>query len=87
MNGNSLGYTQNQDELTLTSSDVIRVLKYNDDGWWHGELKGGPTGLFPSNYVQLCRNHPAYTTEVHSDFTVSLTYINIIMALTILLLY
>ena len=55
---------QNHDELTFATGDVIRVLEYNDDGWWCGELRGGQIGLLPSNYVQLLENQHAHIAEV-----------------------
>jgi len=40
-----------EDELTFQESQIIYVLKKNDDGWWEGVMEG-ITGLFPGNYVE-----------------------------------
>ncbi|KAK3107202.1 hypothetical protein FSP39_009234 [Pinctada imbricata] len=45
---------ENDDELTLSESDVVTVLDKNleDAGWWKGELNG-KVGVFPDNFVEL----------------------------------
>lgn len=47
-------YTQNNnDELTLSVGDVIEFLGEVEEGWWRGKLSG-KTGVFPSNFVEVC---------------------------------
>ena len=41
---------ENENEMSLSKGDVIKVLKEVDEGWWLGECDGRK-GLFPSNYV------------------------------------
>jgi len=46
------------DELSLEVNDVILVTSRapngDEDGWWLGQLNG-KTGLFPTNYVEECK--------------------------------
>jgi len=43
-------------ELTLELGDTVKVLKYEENGWWRGQLtmpgKPPKTGLFPATYVK-----------------------------------
>ncbi|XP_078576333.1 proline-serine-threonine phosphatase-interacting protein 2-like isoform X3 [Branchiostoma floridae x Branchiostoma japonicum] len=43
--------SQGQQELTLRKGRHIRVLKRENDLWWHGEMDG-KIGVFPSTYVE-----------------------------------
>jgi len=43
--------SERDDELKMSTGDVIRVLEKRPDGWWRGQLNGS-TGLFPSTYVK-----------------------------------
>ncbi|KAI9015309.1 hypothetical protein CLU79DRAFT_707655, partial [Phycomyces nitens] len=64
---------ENQDELTLRTGDIIRVLNAVDDGWWLGEIDGR-RGIFPVNYTEpTCETPPplvpcksAHTTPVEN---------------------
>ncbi|XP_076349020.1 nostrin-like isoform X3 [Tachypleus tridentatus] len=40
-----------EDELTIFTGDIIKILKKCDTNWWKGELNG-TIGLFPSTYVE-----------------------------------
>ena len=51
------------EELSFQKTDVLAVLRLQDDGWWEAEVsrsvKGGAVGvggvgLVPSNYLQRC---------------------------------
>ncbi|OAD73801.1 hypothetical protein PHYBLDRAFT_95741, partial [Phycomyces blakesleeanus NRRL 1555(-)] len=42
---------ENDDELTLRTGDIIRVLNAVDDGWWLGEIDQR-RGIFPVNYTE-----------------------------------
>ena len=49
------------EELTFAKTDILAVLRLQDDGWWEAEVKEsskgsqlGSVGLVPSNYLQQC---------------------------------
>ena len=44
------------EELSFQKTDVLAVLRLQDDGWWEAEVTGkkGRPGLVPSNYLQRC---------------------------------
>ena len=49
------------EELTFAKTDILAVLRLQDDGWWEAEVKEsskgsrlGGVGLVPSNYLQQC---------------------------------
>ena len=45
---------RNDDELTLTRGDVIKVVEKCRDGWWVGvSMETGNMGIFPGNHVAL----------------------------------
>jgi len=49
---------QNSMELDIKKGDIIAIIsKLDQNGqpsqWWKGRLQHGPTGIFPSNYVEL----------------------------------
>jgi len=45
--------TQQQDELALEVSDIIKVLKKVADGWYYGErIRDGAEGWFPANHTK-----------------------------------
>ena len=47
---------QKTDELELRKGDFYTVFEKCQDGWFKGQcLKIGISGVFPGNYVQLCR--------------------------------
>ena len=54
-----ISYTAlNDDELSLSVGAIVNVINRNleDDGWWQGELDG-KIGVFPDNFVELCRTY------------------------------
>ena len=47
---------QKADELELHKGDYYTVVEKCQDGWYKGQcLKSGIAGVFPGNYVNLCR--------------------------------
>ncbi|XP_067932052.1 unconventional myosin-Ie-like isoform X2 [Watersipora subatra] len=42
---------QDTEELSFNQSDMIDVIKENENGWWLGRLRGRE-GIFPYNYVE-----------------------------------
>ncbi len=42
------------DELSFKPGAIIYVVKKNDDGWYEGVFEG-QAGLFPGNYVDVCK--------------------------------
>ncbi|XP_016852880.2 SH3 domain-containing protein 21 isoform X1 [Anolis carolinensis] len=40
-----------EDELELSTGDLVQILEEIEDGWWLGK-KRGQLGVFPSNFVQ-----------------------------------
>jgi len=49
---------QNPMELDIKKGDIIAIISKLDPSgqpsqWWKGRLQHGPTGIFPSNYVEL----------------------------------
>ena len=61
------------DELSLSEGDVVLVTSRtpngDEDGWWLGQLDG-KTGLFPTNYVEECKqeeNENASKTQDSND--------------------
>ena len=47
---------QKADELELHKGDYYTVMEKCQDGWYKGQcLKSGIAGVFPGNYVNLCR--------------------------------
>lgn len=52
-------YTQeHEDELSLKTGQLIKVIGEEEEGWWRGILNG-KEGVFPSNFVEEIRlpNH------------------------------
>ena len=50
---------QNDDELSFSAGDIIRVITkdYVDEGWWKGEFKG-KVGVFPDNFCTVIPAQP-----------------------------
>lgn len=42
---------EDENELSFTPGDLIRVLQKDESGWWQGELFGS-VGVFPSNFIE-----------------------------------
>ncbi|KAF2724548.1 hypothetical protein K431DRAFT_262474 [Polychaeton citri CBS 116435] len=44
------------EELSFAKSDILAVLRQQDDGWWEAEVvgKNSRPGLVPSNYLKNC---------------------------------
>ncbi|KAG0259227.1 hypothetical protein BG011_002782 [Mortierella polycephala] len=40
-------------EISFVEGDVIAEIEFIADDWWSGETRGGSSGLFPANYVEL----------------------------------
>jgi len=48
-------YTQeHEDELSLKTGQLIKVIGEEEEGWWRGILNG-KEGVFPSNFVEEIR--------------------------------
>ncbi len=43
---------QDENELTLRESQIVRLFRHVDDGWMEGELDG-KVGLFPKSYIDI----------------------------------
>ena len=43
--------SQDPNDLSFHSGDVIEIISETNPDWWTGKLKGRQ-GLFPSNYVE-----------------------------------
>ncbi|XP_072029131.1 uncharacterized protein [Amphiura filiformis] len=43
------------DEITLNPGDIITNIEQLDQSWWEGTGPDGSCGLFPANYVELCK--------------------------------
>jgi len=58
------------DELSLSEGDVVvvtsRTPNGDEDGWWLGQL-GGKTGLFPTNYVEECKQEESENVSMNKD--------------------
>jgi len=58
------------DELSLSEGDVVLVTSRtpngDEDGWWLGQLDG-KTGLFPSNYVEECKQEENENASKNQD--------------------
>jgi hypothetical protein len=57
-------YTDNGDEISFGSGDILKnIVPVQDDKWiW---TKGnGERGMFPSNYVEVCKN--AFSEDMKS---------------------
>ena len=52
---------ETQDEIGLSSGDVVEVLEENEDGWWKGRVNG-QEGMFLSNFVETIDDEPQETT-------------------------
>ncbi|KAL0083657.1 hypothetical protein J3Q64DRAFT_1748612 [Phycomyces blakesleeanus] len=60
---------ENDDELTLRTGDIIRVLNAVDDGWWLGEIDQR-RGIFPVNYTEpTCETPPLVPSKSIDDTT------------------
>ncbi|KAL0094243.1 hypothetical protein F4703DRAFT_1948182, partial [Phycomyces blakesleeanus] len=60
---------ENDDELTLRTGDIIRVLNAVDDGWWLGEIDQR-RGIFPVNYTEPTCETPPLDPHILSDHTI-----------------
>ncbi len=45
------------DELTLKEGQIITNINMMEEGWWEGDLNG-QRGLFPDNFVEVCKTKP-----------------------------
>ena len=53
------------DELTMTAGDIVKnVTTSNEEGWLEGEL-GEKRGMFPANFVQVCKRKAAHSSSCH----------------------
>ncbi|XP_048258427.1 SH3 domain-containing kinase-binding protein 1-like isoform X7 [Haliotis rufescens] len=48
---------ENEDELLLKEGEIIDFIREVEDGWWEGS-NNGPSGVFPSNFVEMCEEQP-----------------------------
>ncbi|XP_071115073.1 SH3 domain-containing kinase-binding protein 1-like isoform X6 [Haliotis cracherodii] len=48
---------ENEDELQLKEGEIIDFIREVEDGWWEGS-NNGPSGVFPSNFVEMCEEQP-----------------------------
>ena len=53
---------QHEDELELKMEDVVDFVAEVEDGWWKGKLRGR-VGVFPSNFVEMIKNHANVNNE------------------------
>ena len=53
---------QHEDELELKLEDVVEFMAEVEDGWWKGKLRGR-VGVFPSNFVEMMKNHGNSSTN------------------------
>mmetsp|Transcript_31046 Transcript_31046/g.82562 ORF Transcript_31046/g.82562 Transcript_31046/m.82562 type:complete len:273 (-) Transcript_31046:96-914(-) len=56
------------DEVSLTKGDLVKITDQSDDGWWDGAI-GEKVGLFPANYVQVIeRDVPGLKIGSHASW-------------------
>ncbi|OAF71573.1 hypothetical protein A3Q56_00676 [Intoshia linei] len=46
--------SKKSDEIDLEAGDYVKVIAKLDDGWWVVD-NGSERGVFPSNYIEICR--------------------------------
>jgi len=64
---------QQDDELSLTRGQTLRVVDRPDDDWWTGETMDGlKRGVFPATYVQLAGGGASVVGPTKNDDSPSL---------------
>ncbi|XP_057297849.1 sorting nexin-18-like [Hydractinia symbiolongicarpus] len=52
-------------ELSIHAGDIVAVSSQDvGEGWWEGSINGGPLGLFPATYVEICQRPPSMPPHI-----------------------
>ena len=42
-----------EDELSLKTGNMLRIMEKSDSGWWKGRCDNGDTGWLPASYLRV----------------------------------